>query len=973
MPDIAQAYVQIIPTAKGITGELEKAMGGEADQAGKTAGKSFTSSFSSAIGSAGRKLSSIGTKMTVGITAGLTGAAVASTAAWKEVDAAMDTITTKTGASGDALEDMQKRAQKIATTIPISFQEAGDAIGEVNTRFGLTGDALQDLSAQFTKFAELNGTDVSSSVDAVQASMAAFGLSASDAGNMLDVLNKAGQDTGVNVVQLASDLKTNAGTLKTFGYNASDAAMLLANLSKNGVDTSSAMMGLKKVYQESIETGKPMSAILGDLTTKLQNSKTATEGAQEAADIFGARAASSLIPALQDGRLSFDALGTSIDSFTGSVTDTYNETLDPLDQMTVNMNMLKQAGADLVNAGAPLISQAFSELTTTLQTAQPVFQQFLSTFSENGQTIASVIAPMLSTTFQTLGNVVNTLTTAWNGLSDSQQQIVLKLAGVALAAGPTLAIGGKAISIMGSVAGAGGKLVSGIGGLIGKLGSIGKSAGSAASTLSTVGSAASGAAGPVGSAGTSVGTLAKNAVGLVAAGAGILLAAAGISLLAKSAIEIANAGAPAAVAMVALTAAVAGMAIGAAALAPALTAGAVGLVAFGAGVTLVGVGILAATSGVALLASQLPNIAQNGDAAAKALTKIGTAMVKTSAGAVTLAAGITTMLVPVAGAAVTIGTTDIALIGLAATFTASAAGAGLLGTSMKLVASAVTTISGGARQAGTAMQTMVASVGIVNTAIDGLKTKLSQVGQTIGSVFTQSAPTAEAGAKAMTDAAMTAAVTSVTAGGMQINTAWSNALQQMNITGQTSLATTLSNVRITMSTLLVVIATTNLSAAWESNLGKLNNTTKTMMSQVEATIKSSLNNIQQQFANTKLEFNKNIKLPHFSFDGSFDPESGSTPSVRVDWYRKAYDNAYMLNGATIFGAMNGHLLGGGEGNGSELVIGTDKLIEVIREAVGRTGYTQNVTINSPQELSPAEVARQTRNATRQMVLALSGV
>ena len=149
---------------------------------------------------------------------------------------------------------------------------------------------------------------------------------------------------------------------------------------------------------------------------------------------------------------------------------------------------------------------------------------------------------------------------------------------------------------------------------------------------------------------------------------------------------------------------------------------------------------------------------------------------------------------------------------------------------MKLVASAVTTISGGARQAGTAMQTMVASVGIVNTAIDGLKTKLSQVGQTIGSVFTQSAPTAAAGAKAMTDAAMTAAVTSVTAGGMQINTAWSNALQQMNITGQTSLATTLSNVRITMSTLLVVIATTNLSAAWESNLGKLNNATKTMMS-----------------------------------------------------------------------------------------------------------------------------------------------
>ncbi len=35
-----------------------------------------------------------------------------------------------------------------------------------------------------------------------------------------------------------------------------------------------------------------------------------------------------------------------------------------------------------------------------------------------------------------------------------------------------------------------------------------------------------------------------------------------------------------------------------------------------------------------------------------------------------------------------------------------------------------------------------------------------------------------------------------------------------------------------------------------------------------------------------------------------------------------------------------------------------------------SGYTQNITINSPTQLSPAEVARQTRNATRNMVLAM---
>ena len=422
---ISKAYVQILPTTKGIAGELGKVMEGEGEKAGESAGKKFTSKFSDSLKSAGSKITSASTKITVGLGAAFTGVAAASTAAWKEVDEAMDTITIKTGASGDALADMQNRAQNLATTIPISFQEAGDAVGEVNTRFGLTGDALEELSGQFAKFASLNGTDVSASIDAVQTSMAAFGLQSKDAGNMLDVLNKAGQDTGVNVVQLASELAANAGTLKTFGYNASDAAMLLANLGKNGVDSASAMMGLKKVYAESVKTGKPMNDILSELTAKLQNSKTATEAAQEAAELFGSRAAASLIPALQDGRLSFDALGTSIDSFAGNVSSTYSETLNPLDQMTVNMNLLKQAGSDLVNAAAPLITEGMTGITQAIQTAQPAFREFLSTFAENGQTIVSSIAPMMNTSFATLGSVVTTLTTAWNGLSDSQQKLAI--------------------------------------------------------------------------------------------------------------------------------------------------------------------------------------------------------------------------------------------------------------------------------------------------------------------------------------------------------------------------------------------------------------------------------------------------------------------------------------------------------------------------------------------------------------------
>ena len=45
MPDIAKAYVQIIPSAEGIKGKLEETLGGEAESAGKAAGGKFSKIF----------------------------------------------------------------------------------------------------------------------------------------------------------------------------------------------------------------------------------------------------------------------------------------------------------------------------------------------------------------------------------------------------------------------------------------------------------------------------------------------------------------------------------------------------------------------------------------------------------------------------------------------------------------------------------------------------------------------------------------------------------------------------------------------------------------------------------------------------------------------------------------------------------------------------------------------------------------
>lgn len=72
-----------------------------------------------------------------------------------------------------------------------------------------------------------------------------------------------------------------------------------------------------------------------------------------------------------------------------------------------------------------------------------------------------------------------------------------------------------------------------------------------------------------------------------------------------------------------------------------------------------------------------------------------------------------------------------------------------------------------------------------------------------------------------------------------------------------------------------------------------------------------------------------IKLPHFKISGGEAPwgfaGKGSMPKVEVKWYEKAMNNPYLLEDATIFGSLNGSLLGAGE-SGKELVYGHEQLM-----------------------------------------------
>ncbi len=104
-------------------------------------------------------------------------------------------------------------------------------------------------------------------------------------------------------------------------------------------------------------------------------------------------------------------------------------------------------------------------------------------------------------------------------------------------------------------------------------------------------------------------------------------------------------------------------------------------------------------------------------------------------------------------------------------------------------------------------------------------------------------------------------------------------------------------------------------------------------------IKDIVDKIKGFFSGMKISF-PSIKLPHFKVQPSGweigDLLKGSIPKLGIDWYAKAMDDGMIMNKPTVFGVNSkGQLMGGGE-SGSETVVGTQSLMNMINNAVNQS-------------------------------------
>lgn len=315
--------------------------------------------------------------------------------AFRQVDEGMDTIVTKTGATGDSLKEMQDIASNIATTIPTDFSKAGEAVGEVNTQFGLTGDALKDVSVEMIKFAEINGTDITNSTISASKALEAYELSTSDLAKVLDSTTYTAQSTGVSVDDLMKKAIEGAPQIKMLGLSFEEGVALLGQFETSGVDASSALSGLTKAAGSYATKGKTLKEGLIETIDKIKNTTSETEAMGLAMEIFGAKKAPQMIDAIKRGSFDFQNFAESAEYSVGAVSKTFEATLDPIDKFKTAQNS---------------VTLAMSEL---------------------GAAIAEVLAPV----FEVLGNIVKDIAEWFSGLPGPVKEFIVILGGVVTVAG----------------------------------------------------------------------------------------------------------------------------------------------------------------------------------------------------------------------------------------------------------------------------------------------------------------------------------------------------------------------------------------------------------------------------------------------------------------------------------------------------------------------------------------------------------
>lgn len=248
-----------------------------------------TAKVSKSFARVGQGFKSVGTQLTLGLTAPIVGFAIASVRATATFQKSMNSIQAKTSATTSEMKEMETQARLLGSTTSFSASQAADAMAFLG-QAGLDVNEILAATPQVLALAAASNTDLARTADIASNIMGAFKIEAKDMGLVADVLAATTAGANVNMEQLAESMKFAAPIANKAGLSIQETAAAVGLLGNVGIQGSQAGTTLKNVLlglsAPSSKAGKifkklkvdvigadgairPLSDVMQDLGTKV--------------------------------------------------------------------------------------------------------------------------------------------------------------------------------------------------------------------------------------------------------------------------------------------------------------------------------------------------------------------------------------------------------------------------------------------------------------------------------------------------------------------------------------------------------------------------------------------------------------------------------------------------------------------------------------------------------------------------------
>ena len=408
MPELGKAYVQIVPSAEGISGSIEQALAPEAQASGAKVGSMLGGSIGTAIKGA--------SALVVGATTAVTGAVVKGTSDLASYGDNIDKMSQKMGISAKGYQEWEAVMQHSGTsmeTMKASMKTMANAVENGNEAFERIGISLKDLEGM-------------SNEDIFNATIA--GLQNVD--NETERTYLAGQLLGRGATELGALLNTSAEDTQAMkdrvselgGVMSDEAVKNAAAFQDNLQDLQTAMSGVGRGIFAELLPG--MNGIMEGFTSLIAGEAGATEAISQGFSTL------------------FDSLGGVMDGIIDTITqmlpgmvEGFAEILPELitvatELITTLATAIIDALPTLITTVIPALAEAAINIVIALgQALINAAPQLLSAGTELINMLKTSINPgeLLSKGVEMVQNVLNGITSALPTVLNTGVQILLNV------------------------------------------------------------------------------------------------------------------------------------------------------------------------------------------------------------------------------------------------------------------------------------------------------------------------------------------------------------------------------------------------------------------------------------------------------------------------------------------------------------------------------------------------------------------